>query len=144
MYIYCFSWNNLEKNKQADTKEDALNTSAGEARPLVYGKHLFLSLQCSFLPKFSIHIETKYEDNKGSNDSVSTMAFADFHLILVVNFGQCSLSEGGTGAARSSKQATKQCSEMGDLLKPLREQRLTAAAFGSHQKLPSSPDEKGN
>ncbi|ERE69219.1 cytoplasmic phosphatidylinositol transfer protein 1 [Cricetulus griseus] len=28
--------------------------------------------QCSFLPKFSIHIETKYEDNKGSNDSVSS------------------------------------------------------------------------
>lgn len=27
---------------------------------------------CSFLPKFSIHIETKYEDNKGSNDSVSS------------------------------------------------------------------------
>lgn len=94
VYIYSFSWNNLKKNKQADTKEDALNTSAGEARPLVYGKHLFLSLQCSFLPKFSIHIETKYEDNKGSNDSVSTMAFADFHLILVVNFGRCSLMKG--------------------------------------------------
>ncbi|KAL4657919.1 cytoplasmic phosphatidylinositol transfer protein 1-like [Arapaima gigas] len=27
-------------------------------------------LQCSFLPKFSIHIKTKYEDNKGSNDSI--------------------------------------------------------------------------
>ncbi|XP_055762868.1 cytoplasmic phosphatidylinositol transfer protein 1-like isoform X4 [Salvelinus fontinalis] len=26
-------------------------------------------LCCSFLPKFSIHIETKYEDNKGSNDN---------------------------------------------------------------------------
>ncbi|XP_064891040.1 cytoplasmic phosphatidylinositol transfer protein 1 isoform X2 [Columba livia] len=26
--------------------------------------------KCSFLPKFSIHIETKYEDNKGSNDSI--------------------------------------------------------------------------
>uniref|UniRef100_A0A671XGJ5 Phosphatidylinositol transfer protein N-terminal domain-containing protein n=1 Tax=Sparus aurata TaxID=8175 RepID=A0A671XGJ5_SPAAU len=26
---------------------------------------------CSFLPKFSIHIESKYEDNKGSNDNVS-------------------------------------------------------------------------
>ncbi|KAF0032629.1 hypothetical protein F2P81_014919 [Scophthalmus maximus] len=25
---------------------------------------------CSFLPKFSIHIETKYEDNKGSNDNI--------------------------------------------------------------------------
>lgn len=31
----------------------------------------FPSLQCSFLPKFSIHIETKYEDNKGNNDNVS-------------------------------------------------------------------------
>lgn len=30
------------------------------------------SFQCSFLPKFSIHIETKYEDNKGNNDNVST------------------------------------------------------------------------
>lgn len=30
-----------------------------------------IPLQCSFLPKFSIHIETKYEDNKGSNDNVS-------------------------------------------------------------------------
>uniref|UniRef100_A0A8C6U0E9 Phosphatidylinositol transfer protein cytoplasmic 1 n=1 Tax=Neogobius melanostomus TaxID=47308 RepID=A0A8C6U0E9_9GOBI len=26
--------------------------------------------QCSFLPKFSIHIETKYEDNKGTNDHI--------------------------------------------------------------------------
>ncbi|CAL8305640.1 unnamed protein product [Merluccius merluccius] len=25
---------------------------------------------CSFLPKFSIHIETKYEDNKGSNGNI--------------------------------------------------------------------------
>uniref|UniRef100_A0A3B4AZ15 Phosphatidylinositol transfer protein N-terminal domain-containing protein n=1 Tax=Periophthalmus magnuspinnatus TaxID=409849 RepID=A0A3B4AZ15_9GOBI len=25
---------------------------------------------CSFLPKFSIHIETKYEDNKGTNDHI--------------------------------------------------------------------------
>uniref|UniRef100_A0A8C6M1V3 Cytoplasmic phosphatidylinositol transfer protein 1 n=1 Tax=Nothobranchius furzeri TaxID=105023 RepID=A0A8C6M1V3_NOTFU len=25
---------------------------------------------CSFLPKFSIHIETKYEDNKGNNDNI--------------------------------------------------------------------------
>ncbi|KAJ8363549.1 hypothetical protein SKAU_G00123800 [Synaphobranchus kaupii] len=29
-----------------------------------------LSYGCSFLPKFSIHIETKYEDNKGSNDNI--------------------------------------------------------------------------
>uniref|UniRef100_A0A4W3K0X3 Cytoplasmic phosphatidylinositol transfer protein 1 n=1 Tax=Callorhinchus milii TaxID=7868 RepID=A0A4W3K0X3_CALMI len=26
--------------------------------------------KCSFLPKFSIHIETKYEDNNGSNDNI--------------------------------------------------------------------------
>ncbi|KAF3846437.1 hypothetical protein F7725_003515 [Dissostichus mawsoni] len=26
--------------------------------------------RCSFLPKFSIHIESKYEDNKGSNDNI--------------------------------------------------------------------------
>uniref|UniRef100_A0A8C9ZY03 Cytoplasmic phosphatidylinositol transfer protein 1-like n=1 Tax=Sander lucioperca TaxID=283035 RepID=A0A8C9ZY03_SANLU len=26
--------------------------------------------QCSFLPKFSIHIESKYEDNKGDNDNI--------------------------------------------------------------------------
>ncbi|CAB1450718.1 unnamed protein product [Pleuronectes platessa] len=25
---------------------------------------------CSFLPKFSIHIESKYEDNKGNNDNI--------------------------------------------------------------------------
>ncbi|NXA23411.1 PITC1 protein, partial [Ibidorhyncha struthersii] len=37
---------------------------------IFYVKHVFLLLQCSFLPKFSIHIETKYEDNKGSNDSI--------------------------------------------------------------------------
>uniref|UniRef100_A0A665V210 Cytoplasmic phosphatidylinositol transfer protein 1 n=1 Tax=Echeneis naucrates TaxID=173247 RepID=A0A665V210_ECHNA len=30
----------------------------------------FLYPQCSFLPKFSIHIETKYEDNKGCNDNI--------------------------------------------------------------------------
>ncbi|KAI6075733.1 Cytoplasmic phosphatidylinositol transfer protein 1 isoform X4 [Aix galericulata] len=33
-------------------------------------KRVYLNRQCSFLPKFSIHIETKYEDNKGSNDSI--------------------------------------------------------------------------
>uniref|UniRef100_A0A803XSA3 Nucleolar protein 11 n=2 Tax=Meleagris gallopavo TaxID=9103 RepID=A0A803XSA3_MELGA len=31
---------------------------------------ILIQSQCSFLPKFSIHIETKYEDNKGSNDSI--------------------------------------------------------------------------
>ncbi|TKS91873.1 Cytoplasmic phosphatidylinositol transfer protein 1 [Collichthys lucidus] len=29
-----------------------------------------IMIKCSFLPKFSIHIETKYEDNKGSNDNI--------------------------------------------------------------------------
>ncbi|KAG7334940.1 hypothetical protein KOW79_001536 [Hemibagrus wyckioides] len=28
------------------------------------------TLTCSFLPKFSIHIETKYEDNNGCNDNI--------------------------------------------------------------------------
>lgn len=32
---------------------------------------LLCPFKCSFLPKFSIHIETKYEDNKGNNDHVS-------------------------------------------------------------------------
>lgn len=31
------------------------------------------SLQCSFLPKFSIYIETKYEDNCGDNANVSSL-----------------------------------------------------------------------
>ncbi|MBN3277476.1 PITC1 protein, partial [Polyodon spathula] len=30
----------------------------------------FIIHECSFLPKFSIHIETKYEDNNGSNDKI--------------------------------------------------------------------------
>uniref|UniRef100_A0AAY4AEN9 Cytoplasmic phosphatidylinositol transfer protein 1 n=1 Tax=Denticeps clupeoides TaxID=299321 RepID=A0AAY4AEN9_9TELE len=33
--------------------------------------------RCSFLPKFSIHIETKYEDNKGSNDNIFDMEAKD-------------------------------------------------------------------
>lgn len=61
--------------------------SADETGHIFYVKHIFLLLQCSFLPKFSIHIETKYEDNKGSNDSVSMTAFEEFHLILLVSRG---------------------------------------------------------
>ncbi|ELW67478.1 Cytoplasmic phosphatidylinositol transfer protein 1 [Tupaia chinensis] len=34
-----------------------------------YYPYTITEYTCSFLPKFSIHIETKYEDNKGSNDS---------------------------------------------------------------------------
>lgn len=59
--------------------------SADEARHISRVKHIFLLLQCSFLPKFSIHIETKYEDNKGSNDSVSMAPCAKVDLILFVN-----------------------------------------------------------
>lgn len=33
-----------------------------------------LSPQCSFLPKFSIYIETKYEDNCGDSENVSGTA----------------------------------------------------------------------
>ncbi|KAL0598036.1 hypothetical protein AAY473_033396, partial [Plecturocebus cupreus] len=41
--------------------------------PLTSGDLPTFVSQCSFLPKFSIHIETKYEDNKGSNDSDLTL-----------------------------------------------------------------------
>ncbi|XP_031419414.1 cytoplasmic phosphatidylinositol transfer protein 1 isoform X1 [Clupea harengus] len=35
-----------------------------------YYPYTITEYTCSFLPKFSIHIETKYEDNKGSNDHI--------------------------------------------------------------------------
>ncbi|XP_029480757.1 cytoplasmic phosphatidylinositol transfer protein 1 [Oncorhynchus nerka] len=35
-----------------------------------YYPYTITEYTCSFLPKFSIHIETKYEDNKGSNDNI--------------------------------------------------------------------------
>ncbi|XP_073739382.1 cytoplasmic phosphatidylinositol transfer protein 1 [Callorhinus ursinus] len=35
-----------------------------------YYPYTITEYTCSFLPKFSIHIETKYEDNKGSNDRI--------------------------------------------------------------------------
>ena len=31
----------------------------------------YFILQCSFLPRFSIHIETVYQNNNGSADNVS-------------------------------------------------------------------------
>ena len=31
-----------------------------------------LFMQCSFLPKFQIHIETRYENNSGTSDNVSS------------------------------------------------------------------------
>ncbi|KAL4624504.1 cytoplasmic phosphatidylinositol transfer protein 1-like [Arapaima gigas] len=33
----------------------------------------FFSFQCSFLPKFSIHIETKYENNCGTSENIFSM-----------------------------------------------------------------------
>ncbi|OXB64833.1 hypothetical protein ASZ78_006571 [Callipepla squamata] len=63
------TWKNT--NKKSVTNQDVLNVSAdGTQRIFYHVKRIFLLLQCSFLPKFSIHIETKYEDNKGSNDSI--------------------------------------------------------------------------
>ncbi|XP_059897454.1 cytoplasmic phosphatidylinositol transfer protein 1 isoform X1 [Gadus macrocephalus] len=35
-----------------------------------YYPYTITGSKCSFLPKFSIHIETKYEDNKGSNGKI--------------------------------------------------------------------------
>ncbi|XP_033827701.1 cytoplasmic phosphatidylinositol transfer protein 1 [Periophthalmus magnuspinnatus] len=35
-----------------------------------YYPYTITEYTCSFLPKFSIHIETKYEDNKGTNDHI--------------------------------------------------------------------------
>ncbi|XP_029002043.1 cytoplasmic phosphatidylinositol transfer protein 1 isoform X1 [Betta splendens] len=35
-----------------------------------YYPYTITEYTCSFLPKFSIHIETKYEDNKGCNDNI--------------------------------------------------------------------------
>ncbi|MBN3314282.1 PITC1 protein, partial [Atractosteus spatula] len=35
-----------------------------------YYPYTITEYTCSFLPKFSIHIETKYEDNKGCNDHI--------------------------------------------------------------------------
>lgn len=68
------------------TNQDVLYVSADGTWNISYHvKHVSLLLQCSFLPKFSIHIETKYEDNKGSNDSVSRMTFAELNVILLGN-----------------------------------------------------------
>ncbi|XP_013870383.1 cytoplasmic phosphatidylinositol transfer protein 1 [Austrofundulus limnaeus] len=35
-----------------------------------YYPYTITEYTCSFLPKFSIHIESKYEDNKGNNDKI--------------------------------------------------------------------------
>ncbi|NXY85053.1 PITC1 protein, partial [Alcedo cyanopectus] len=64
-YVTEKAWNYYPYTITADTKQDGLCQLMS-----FYVKCIFLLLQCSFLPKFSIHIETKYEDNKGSNDSI--------------------------------------------------------------------------
>ncbi|KAM3865302.1 cytoplasmic phosphatidylinositol transfer protein 1-like [Diretmus argenteus] len=46
------------------------HASPPHASPPHTSLYHFLPLCCSFLPKFSIHIETKYEDNKGCNDNI--------------------------------------------------------------------------
>jgi hypothetical protein len=34
-------------------------------------QHILILLQCSFIPKFSISIKTKFENNNGSSENVS-------------------------------------------------------------------------
>ncbi|GLD66095.1 cytoplasmic phosphatidylinositol transfer protein 1-like isoform X1 [Lates japonicus] len=43
---------------------------SGPPRSNAAGSETGENTRCSFLPKFSIHIETKYEDNKGINDNI--------------------------------------------------------------------------
>nr|XP_015216008.1 PREDICTED: cytoplasmic phosphatidylinositol transfer protein 1-like isoform X2 [Lepisosteus oculatus] len=38
-----------------------------------YYPYTITEYTCSFLPKFSIHVETKYEDNCGNNDNIFNM-----------------------------------------------------------------------
>uniref|UniRef100_A0A8C9T3F8 Phosphatidylinositol transfer protein cytoplasmic 1 n=1 Tax=Scleropages formosus TaxID=113540 RepID=A0A8C9T3F8_SCLFO len=47
-----------------------LNSKLPSWARAVVPKIFYVTEKCSFLPKFSIHIETKYEDNKGSNDNI--------------------------------------------------------------------------
>ncbi|XP_051571650.1 cytoplasmic phosphatidylinositol transfer protein 1-like [Myxocyprinus asiaticus] len=42
-----------------------------------YYPYTITEYTCSFLPKFSIHVETKYEDNKGSNDNIFDTVLRD-------------------------------------------------------------------
>uniref|UniRef100_W5N818 Cytoplasmic phosphatidylinositol transfer protein 1 n=1 Tax=Lepisosteus oculatus TaxID=7918 RepID=W5N818_LEPOC len=42
-----------------------------------YYPYTITEYTCSFLPKFSIHIETKYEDNKGCNDHIYIRHLSD-------------------------------------------------------------------
>ncbi|XP_059413587.1 cytoplasmic phosphatidylinositol transfer protein 1-like [Carassius carassius] len=42
-----------------------------------YYPYTITEYTCSFLPKFSIHVETKYEDNKGINDNIFDKVLRD-------------------------------------------------------------------
>uniref|UniRef100_A0A8B9R2B6 Cytoplasmic phosphatidylinositol transfer protein 1 n=1 Tax=Anas platyrhynchos TaxID=8839 RepID=A0A8B9R2B6_ANAPL len=57
-------------NGQLTEKRVYLNSKLPSWARAVVPKIFYVTEKCSFLPKFSIHIETKYEDNKGSNDSI--------------------------------------------------------------------------
>uniref|UniRef100_A0A8C7JLZ0 Phosphatidylinositol transfer protein N-terminal domain-containing protein n=1 Tax=Oncorhynchus kisutch TaxID=8019 RepID=A0A8C7JLZ0_ONCKI len=55
---------------QFTEKRVYLNNKLPSWARAVVPKIFYVTEKCSFLPKFSIHIETKYEDNKGSNDNI--------------------------------------------------------------------------
>ncbi|KAG7243596.1 hypothetical protein INR49_011153, partial [Caranx melampygus] len=56
---------------QNEPYEDPEHGSGQFTEKRIYlNKYTTVQALCSFLPKFSIHIETKYEDNKGSNNNI--------------------------------------------------------------------------
>uniref|UniRef100_A0A8C9Y689 Phosphatidylinositol transfer protein cytoplasmic 1 n=1 Tax=Sander lucioperca TaxID=283035 RepID=A0A8C9Y689_SANLU len=55
---------------QFTEKRVYLNSKLPTWARAVVPKIFYVTEKCSFLPKFSIHIETKYEDNKGCNDNI--------------------------------------------------------------------------
>uniref|UniRef100_A0A667ZVD3 Cytoplasmic phosphatidylinositol transfer protein 1 n=1 Tax=Myripristis murdjan TaxID=586833 RepID=A0A667ZVD3_9TELE len=55
---------------QFTEKRVYLNSKLPSWARAVVPKIFYVTEKCSFLPKFSIHIETKYEDNKGCNDNI--------------------------------------------------------------------------
>lgn len=56
----------------------------------VGGEVVCFMFQCSFIPKFSIYIETCYEDNNGSAENVSIGIVALAELVMLMSsFHQC-------------------------------------------------------
>ena len=49
----------------------------------------FLFFQCSFVPRFSIHIETVYENNNGSSENVSKRFILLYIYNLLINMFSC-------------------------------------------------------